>query len=90
MATISMKYFVPPNGEHTLRDFDVSIEHWQKAQSIIEKGYIFEAELLSTGHTSFTIGDPVKEEDLAYAIAITPDGAKAKVEDMIDIFYRNM
>lgn len=77
---IPFTQYLRPDG----RARDVSIERPEeierKALQIIQAGYVFECEELTTGHASLTIADPRKGDDVA--IEVVPNGPA--VPDAVD------
>lgn len=67
---IPFTQYLRPNGRPQPGFFSVDGDTYALARKIIEAGYVFEAEVLTTGEVSFTVSDG--EED--YAIQVCPNG----------------
>jgi hypothetical protein len=68
---IPFTQYVRPDGRRRFIEIERPPEIEARARALIEKGLVFEAEVLVTGEVSLTVGDPVEEEDIA--IEITPN-----------------
>lgn len=67
---IPFKQYFRPNGRSTMVNFSTeNADVHTKARQIIDAGFHFECEVLSTGHGSFTIGDHNGD----YAHILVPD-----------------
>ncbi len=64
MADIPFTQYLRPNGRPVPVSIDRPAEVSDLAQRIIDAGYRFEAEELTTGHASFTIAGPEGDEDI--------------------------
>lgn len=72
MYNIPFTQYFLPHGRKALMFFGVSDELGVQAQAIIDRGWRFEAEMLTTGEVSLTVSDPIEEIDVA--IEVVPNG----------------
>jgi hypothetical protein len=63
--SVPFTQYLRPYGRRTEVAIDLNPETEAKALEILAAGYVFECEELTTGHVSFTIHDPRKQEDVA-------------------------
>ena len=86
MVAIPFTQYLRPNG----RKFQTSIERPKeiadKAFKLIDSGYRFEAEILTTGQVSFTIHDIAEEEDVAIEICANGPLVPSAVDRLIAKF----
>lgn len=64
MAEIPFTQYLRPNGRRIEVSIDRPNEISDLAQKIIERGFRFECEELTTGHASLTIAGPEYDEDI--------------------------
>jgi len=80
IMAIPFTQYLRPDGRRRSVEIERPEDIERKALQIIQAGYVFECEHLTTGHASFTIADPVKGEDVA--IEVVPSGPA--VPDAVD------
>lgn len=77
---VPFKKYFPPDGRHTMVNWPTErSDVHAKAMSIIDAGFHFEYEVLSTGMHSRTIGDGNGD----YVYCITPDDLAEAMEHQI-------
>lgn len=81
---IPFTQYLRPDGERRSVSIDRPEEIERKALAIIQAGYVFECEELTTGYASLTITDPA-EGDMA--IEVVPNGPA--VPDAVDRLIQN-
>jgi len=64
---ITATEYALPNGDKSLREFEVSQQVWDKAQEIFDCELRFEFEILNTGEAHFTITDD--DEDVSACLS---------------------
>lgn len=64
MKDIPFTRYLPPNGRKTNVSISRPIDIYEKAMKIIDAGYRFEIELLTTGLVSMTISDDEDDHDI--------------------------
>lgn len=79
-----LPYGIPKNIEINRPD-DV----YNKAMELIGDGFVFETEILRTGHVSLTIHDTEIDEDVACVVSKNDESAAAAVDKLINEFYKN-
>lgn len=79
---IPFTQYLRPDGRTKEIQFETSKELYDKAQLILAEGFVFECEILQTGHASATITDP-ELGDYRHALGENAPGFKEKVEQMI-------
>jgi len=71
------------------RRVEISIERptsvAEKARQIIDAGYVFECEVLTTGDVSLTITDP-EEGDLAFQVCANGEAVPGAVDRLVEEF----
>ncbi len=91
---IPFTQYLMPDGRKRPMFFDTTPELYADAKQVIDKGYRFEAEILSTGEVSLTVYDPWEEEDIAIELCFNGPGidyAVAKlVKNALDIIKRRI
>lgn len=80
---VEFTQFLRPNGRKKPVFMPTSKTAADKAEEIKSAGYKFEVEVLTTGHVSATIADPIKEEDLAIVLVPNGTGLSESVSKMI-------
>ncbi len=85
MATIPFTEYVLPHGRRQDVTIDVADDLAAKAQAIIARGFVFEAEILTNSWVSLTITDP-EEGDMAHQMVPNGPGMREAVEAMIRAF----
>ena len=85
---IPFTQYLLPDGRKKEIEIERPKDIYKKAMSIIEAGYWFEIEVLSTGHINMTISDD--EDDYDMEIAINALGVSLAVDKMINHFYNSM
>ena len=85
--SILFTQYLRPDGRTTPVTIDMDEEIERKADKIIEAGYRFECEVLTTGHVSFTIHDPREVEDVAIKVVPNDETVPVAVRDMIIHFH---
>lgn len=73
--SIPFTQYLRPYGRKVAVSIEMEPEVEAKAQQIIDAGFVFEIEQLSTGQVSATIADPRTDEDVKYA-SIVPNGPR--------------
>ena len=66
--TIPFTQYLKPDGRKQAVEFDVTTEMGEKAQVIIEYGWRFEVEELTTMEASLTVFDPEDEVDVSIEV----------------------
>jgi hypothetical protein len=81
---IPFTQYLRPNGRQIPVEIALDYDTELKARAILDAGFKFEIEMLSTGQVSATIADPVNDEDVSHA-KIVPNGPAVPqaVKDMI-------
>lgn len=64
MPDIAFTQYLRPNGRRTEVTIDRPDDIASLAQKIVERGFRFECEELTTGHASLTIAGPDDDEDI--------------------------
>lgn len=82
MPSIPFTQFILPNGKRRSTSIEVSDDAAAKALQLIERGLVFECEILSTGSVSVTITDP-EEGDLDIRIVANGPGVREAIEAMV-------
>lgn len=79
--SVPFTQYMRPDGRTREITIDLDSEHEKRAQAIIEQGYRFEAEVLTTGQVSLTVHDPGigGGEPLDIAINIVPNAEAVPV-----------
>lgn len=72
MKSIPFTQYLRPFGEPRPVSFEAPDELLGLAQQVIDRGYRFECEELTTGHVSLTVHDPSTGEDVG--IQVVPNG----------------
>ena len=82
--TIPFTQYMKPDGRKVPVEFDVEDEAASKAMAIIEHGWRFEVEELTTMEASLTVFDP--EEEINVAIRVVQNGPPVveAVDDIIN------
>ena len=88
MSTIPFTQYRRPNGEKRQQFFDCDESLANKAQTIIDKGYCFEVEVLMNGIVSLTISDG--EEDVAIELSENGPEIPGVVERLVENFFDNI
>jgi len=90
MPNIPFTQYLRPDGRKVGVVIDRPEAIASMALKIMQAGYVFEVEHLTTGEASLTIADPKKGVDVA--IKIVPNGPKVPgaVDDMITDFYATL
>lgn len=83
---IEFTQYLRPNGEKRKCFIERSSQIEEKADKIIAKGYVFECEELRTGHVSFTIFDPSKQENVAILVCVNGPNVPTTVDQLISDF----
>lgn len=86
MPPIIVKHYYPPHGEHKQITVEVDPDTYLKAEKLVADGFTIEAELLSTGEISWTIGNVAEEEDVAYNIVSAETDRTEAVTKLIQEF----
>lgn len=86
MPEIKFTQYMRPDGHPIEAFIDRPQAVFDKAEQIIDAGYVFESEHLMTGNVSVTISDPDKEEDLAIRIISNGPEVIEAIDDMINSF----
>lgn len=84
MPLIPFTQYLRPHGKKTLITIDRPQSVYDKAMKIIEAGYVFEAEVLTTGMVSLTIGG--KHTDVCMELVMNNEAVPAAVDKMINGF----
>ena len=72
MAMIPFTRYLRPNGQQALQEIPTDDETAALAVDIVNRGFRFEVEVLTTGEVSLTVFDP--EEEVDVEIEVVPDG----------------
>ena len=88
MPDIPFILYLRPDGRKRAVTIDRPAPIWEKAKAIIEAGYVFECEELTTGHVSFTIADDEKD----HAIQLAENGplVPATVDTLVEEGYAKL
>lgn len=86
MRTIPFTQYLLPRGERREGGFEVAADVFAKAQTIIDAGHRFEAEILTTGHVSLTIHNVEAEEDVAIELVPNGPGVREAVCRLVEGF----
>jgi hypothetical protein len=81
--TVMFTQYLLPHGKKVPNEFETTKEVADKAKTISDLGYVFEIEILRNGMVSATIGDPIEELDLAFAIHSNGPGLEHAIDKMI-------
>lgn len=84
MSPIPFTQYLRPDGKKQLIFIDRPDEIATVAKHVTDKGFRFEAEVLTTGHVSLTVFDPEDEVDIA--IKVVPNGPE--VVEAVDELVR--
>jgi len=76
MPLLDLTEYILPNGRKESRQAEISEEHMQKAQQLIDAGYAFEYEFLRTNDCSATLADHKLGEDVAIELMFFRDAQK--------------
>jgi hypothetical protein len=88
--SIKFTQYLRPNGRRETITVDRPQEIEDKANRIIETGFVFEAEVLTTGHVSLTVADREAEEDVAIRICTNGPIVLDKIDEMISETYERI
>lgn len=83
---IPFTQYLLPNGRRAPTEIERGPEVEAKAREIIAAGYCFECELLTTGHVSLTIADPLEQEDVAIEVVPNGPGLGEAVDKLVSDF----
>ena len=89
MPDIPFTQYLMPNGRKSAVTIDRPDDVASIARKIIDRGYRFECEVLSTGHASFTVvgpNDDGDDDDLDIAIAMDGPQVPNTVDKLIKRF----
>ena len=84
--SIPYTQFMLPDGRRVPKTMDRPEPIENRAQDIIEEGFEFQMEILTTGEVSMTIFDPYKETDVAIQICDNGPAVPACLDMMIQEF----
>jgi hypothetical protein len=84
MSDIPFTQYLRPNGRAVEVSIDRPEEISSLARRIIESGFQFECEELTTGHASFTIAGPDGDEDIE--LVMNGPGVPAAVDELVKRF----
>lgn len=82
---IPFTQYIAPHGAPKAVSIEVRPEIAAKAATIINHGFRFECEVLSTGQVSATITDP-EEGDLDIIVMPNGPGVREAIEKMVEAF----
>jgi hypothetical protein len=85
---IPFTQYLRPNGRRTEVRIERPKDVYEKAMNIIDAGYRFEAEVLTTGDISLTITG--KDDDCACEVVLNGPEVPLAVDRMINRFARRM
>ena len=83
MPDIEFIQYKMPDGRQIPVNINRPQEVYDKAMEIENEGYIFEAEVLTTGEVSFTIFDPDRDMDLAIEVCLNNTQVPETVDKLI-------
>lgn len=75
--------YLLPNGERRPTSIEVVDDVAAMAEEIIARGNRFEAEILTTGHVSFTVFNIADQEDVDIELCPNGPGVRESVEQLI-------
>ena len=81
--TIPFTQYLRPNGCQREAGFDATGEIAALAQTVLDRGWRFGSEVLTTGEVSLTVFDPDKQEDVAIEIAPNGPGVVVAVARLV-------
>jgi hypothetical protein len=84
---IPFTQYVRPDGRKRPVTINRPAEIEAKARALLLMGLRLEAEELTTGQVSFTVYDPVKEEDIVQEIVSNGPGVGAAVDRLVEAAY---
>ena len=87
---IEMTQFIAPNGERKTFLVERPEDIEAKAGEIIDAGYKFECEVLTTGQVSLTIADPSEGEDVDIEVTVNDSSVNESLDRMINRFHKGM
>ncbi len=86
MAEIPVTQYMRPHGKKVIISIERPKDIYSKAKEILNAGYLFEIEVLTTGQVSLTITDG--EEDICFEVADNVPGGPASAFDRLVLdFY---
>ena len=81
MFEIPFTQYLLPDGRRRPIGFGVEGETEAKARAVLDHGWVFEAEILTTGEISLTVSDG--EDDRAIVVVANGPGMAAAVEGLV-------
>ena len=87
MPEIPFTQYLRPDGRKKEGGFDRPQEIYDRAMKIIEKGHVFEIEVLTTGHVSITISNG--KEDVAIELCKNGPEVLTTVDELVNKFYED-
>ncbi len=85
---IEFTQYLRPDGRKTTVYIKRHEDIYKKAKKLIDRGYKFECEQLTTGHASLTVADPEKGEDIAIRVVTNGPVVPHAVDSLIDEAYQ--
>lgn len=85
---VEFTQYLLPDGRMQKIQFDAPWELQKMADEITGRGYKFEAEVLTTGEVSFTVGDPELADDIEIEICPNGPGVREAVHRLIERAYK--
>lgn len=79
-----------PDGRKSLVTIDRPEEVESKAREVIAQGYVFEAEVLTTGEVSFTVADPTEGVDICIEVTTNGPEALGAVDRLVRSAYNTL
>jgi len=85
---IPFTQYVRPDGRKRPVTINRPAEIEAKARALLLMGLRLEAEVLTTGHVSFTVYDPVIEQDIVQEVVQNGPGVDAAIDRLVESAYK--